>query len=92
MAAFMVGSFNVPDYDEWKALFDEDRVGRRETATGHLISQAVDDPNHVFIRVEFPSVEAAQDYRERLLASGIIDNMGVETRPTVVETADSATY
>ncbi len=90
--AFMVGSFNVPDFDEWKALFDADRVGRKEVATGHTVSQAVDDPNHVFVRVDFPSVEAAQDYRERLLAAGILDNMGVETMPTVVEMVDSATY
>ena len=90
--AAMVSSFNVPDYDEWKALFDADRVGRKETATSHLVSRAVDDPNHVFVRLEFPSVEAAQDYRDRLLGSGILDNMGVETVPTVVEVVDQATY
>lgn len=90
--AYMLDSFNVPDFEEWKALFDADRVGRKEIATGHTISQAIDDPNHVFVRIDFPSVEAAQDFRERLLASGILDNMGVEIPPTVVEVAESATY
>ena len=69
--AFVVVNFEVDDYDTWKPMFDEDPAGRRESgATGHVVSRAVDNPNDVFIRVEFPSVERAkawwdsEEYRE----------------------------
>ena len=44
--AIMVMNFEVDDYDTWKAMFDEDPAGRRQSgATGHVVSRAVDNPN-----------------------------------------------
>lgn len=46
----------------------------------------------MFVRVEFDSVEEANSFRERLLASGALDKVTVKTPPTVVELADEARY
>jgi hypothetical protein len=91
----MVLNFEVDDYDTWKPMFDEDPAGRRESgATSHVVSRAVDNPNEVFIRVEFPSVEQAKTFRERLIASGAIERGGMRLKsgPTVAEVDDSTTY
>jgi hypothetical protein len=42
--------------------------------------------------VEFPSVEDAKSFRERLLASGALDNVTVEKEPTVAELVDETAY
>jgi hypothetical protein len=93
--AIMVMNFEVDDYDAWKAMFDDDPVGReKHGATGHVVSRAVDNPNESFIRVDFPSVEQAQAFRESLLASGAIERGGMRLKagPTVAEVDDSTTY
>jgi hypothetical protein len=93
--AIMVMQFEVDDYDAWKPRFDEDPVGRREGgATSHIVSRAVENPNQVFVRVEFPSVEQAQAFRQKLLDSGVIERSGMRMKmgPTVAEIADATTY
>lgn len=89
---FLVAQFEVSDYNEWKRRFDSDPAGRKQAAKGHVISRAVDSPNDVFIRVEYPSVEEAKSFRERLLASGALDRLTVRLQPTVIESVDEATY
>jgi hypothetical protein len=91
----MVLNFEVDDYDTWKPMFDQDPAGRRESgATGYVVSRAVDNPNEVFIRVEFPSVEQAKTFRVRLLASGAIERGGMRMKlgPTGGEVDDATTY
>lgn len=93
--AIMLLHFEVDDYDTWKPMFDGDPVGRKDAgATSHIVSRAVDNPNEAFIRVEFPSVEQAKAFREKLVASGALERSGmrVKTGPTVAEVADSVTY
>ena len=90
--ASMIGVFQTGDYDAWKQMFDSDPAGRRQAAQGHRVLRSVDDPNEVFVRVDFDSVEAAQAFRERLMGSGALDNVTVAKEPTVVETSDEATY
>ena len=93
--ADMLLNFEVDDYDTWKRLFDEDPAGRRQSgATGHTVSRAVDNPHEAFIRVDFPSVDQAKAFRERLLASGAIERGGMRMKsgPTVAEVDDSTTY
>ena len=84
----------VDDYDAWKGFFDSDPAGRKQSATGHMISRAVDNPNAIFIRTEFPSVEEANAFRQRLLDSGVLERSGVRMKvgPTVAEVAESVTY
>ena len=90
--ASMVGVFKTDDYEGWKRMFDSDPVGRKEAAKGHRVMRSVDDPNEVFVRVDFSSVDEAQAFRERLLASNALDNVTVVKEPTVVDVADEATY
>ena len=89
--AFMVGDFVVEDYATWKELFDSDPVGRKETAKGHVLLRSLDDPNEVFVRVEFDSAEEAKAFREKLLGSGALASANVKTL-AVTEMADEATY
>ena len=93
--AIMLIHFEVDDYDAWKPMFDEDPAGRAEAgATSYMISRAVDNPNEAFIRVEFPSVEQAKAFREKLLASGALQRGGMrlKTGLTVAEVDDHHTY
>jgi hypothetical protein len=90
--AFILGIFDTKDYDAWKQMFDSDPAGRKQAGTGHRVFRGVDNPNEVFVGVEFASVEDAKSFRERLLASGALDNVTVEKEPTVVELADETAY
>ena len=93
--ALMLMNFEVDDFDAWKTMFDADPVGRAAAgATGHIVSRAVDNPNEGFIRVEFPSVDQAKAFREKLLASGVLAQSGMRLKsgPTVAEIADTHTY
>jgi hypothetical protein len=88
----MVHQLKVEDFDAFKSLFDSDPVGRKQAAKGHLMLRSVDDPNVVFTRVEFDSVEDAKAFRDRLVASGALDQTTVLTAPTVVELVENVTY
>jgi hypothetical protein len=90
--AFLLGRFQVPDYDAWKQMFDSDPAGRVQAAKGHRILRSTQDPNDVFVQVEFASADEANSFRERLLASGALDNVTVKTEPTVAEEADAVQY
>jgi hypothetical protein len=54
--------------------------------------RSVDNPNEVFTRVEFDSVEDATAFRDRLVASGALARATVLTPPTVVELVENPTY
>ena len=65
------------DWDEWKAMFDADPVGRAAGGVkAHSVSRGVDDPNAIFVRLEFASVDDARSFRDRLLSSGVLDRIG----------------
>ena len=89
---YMVIHFQTEDYDAWKQTFDNDPAGRRQVAKGHLILRGVDNPNEVFVRAEFDSVETAQSFRKRLLDSGVLNPQIVKTGPTVVEAVEAVDY
>jgi hypothetical protein len=84
----------VDDYDSWKPLFDSDPAGRKQSATGHSISRSVENPNAIFIRSDFPSVDEAKAFRQRLIDSGALERPGVtvKVQPTIVEQAEAITY
>ena len=90
--AFLVARFETAGYDTWKQMFDSDPAGRKQAGKGHRLLRSVANPNEVFVQVEFASADEATSFRERLLASGALDNVTVKTEPTVVELADEATY
>lgn len=90
--AFLLSVFQTGDYEAWKQMFDSDPAGRVQAAQGHRIFRSVDDPNKVFVGVEFSSEEAARSFRERLLASGVLGRVTVEQEPTVAELVDETRY
>jgi hypothetical protein len=90
--AFILGVFDTGDFDAWKKMFDTDPAGRAQSGKGHRVFQSVDDPNRAFVSVEFASADEAKSFRERLLASGALDKITLQTEPTVVELVDEAKY
>ena len=90
--ALMLGSFDVADYDAWKEMFDSDPLGRKQAAMGHTIFRDVENPNHIFVGLEFATEADAKVFRDRLLGSEVMDRMTPIQAPTVVDTADEAKY
>jgi hypothetical protein len=91
MAVYMLMNFDA-DWDEWKPVFDSDPAGRRQIAKRHSIARSVDNPNDIFLRTEYDSVDDAKALRDKLLASGVLDRFNVKTGPTIVEVAEQETY
>lgn len=90
--AFIVTRINVGDYETWKPMFDKDAPGARRAAKGHRVLRGVDDPNEVFVVVEFASPEDAKAGREKILASGVLDRFPDKDIPRVVEEAEAVAY
>ena len=88
MSAFIVTRIQVGDYETWRPLFDQDRPQAREKATAQRVLRSADDPNHVFIVLEFASLEDANESRRRLLDSGVLDRFEDKDGPTVLQEAD----
>ena len=53
--AFIVTRIQVGDYDMWKPMFDLDGPGPRARRPDHRVLRNVDDPNEVYIFIEFAS-------------------------------------
>ena len=87
MVAFILTRIQTGDYDAWRPLFDKDRPRAREKATQQRVFRGVDDPNQVFIFLEFDSLDDANESRSRLLESGVLDRFDDKHGPNVVEEA-----
>ncbi|HEX2410423.1 MAG TPA: hypothetical protein VHJ39_04575 [Solirubrobacteraceae bacterium] len=90
--AFMLTRIQVDDYEAWKPIFDSDPPGARKAAKGHRLLRSSEEPNDVFVQVEFDSPEDAKAARERLLASGVLERVTVKVGPTVAEEAETVAY
>jgi hypothetical protein len=72
-------------------MFDQDRPKAREKATVKRVFRMVDDPNHVFVFLEFASVEDAQEAQEarrRLVDTGVLKKFEDKHGPNVLEEAN----
>jgi hypothetical protein len=85
MPAFIITRIQVGDYDTWRPMFDQDNPGAREKATLQRVFRDVDDPNHVFVVLEFESTDDANEARSRLVNSGVLDRFEDKDGPNVVE-------
>jgi quinol monooxygenase YgiN len=90
--AFIMTRLQVGDYDVFKPLFDKDSPGTRETACGYRLFRSVEDPNEIYIQVEFKSTEDAKAGRDKLFAAGVLERWADRTGPTVVEEAETVAY
>jgi hypothetical protein len=89
MSAFIITRIQVGDYDTWRPMFDQDRPRAREKAKSQHVYRSMDDPNLVFIHLEFDSAEDAHEAQRRLSESGVLDRFEDRNGPTVVVEADS---
>ena len=89
--AFIVGVLEG-DFDAFKQSFDSDPLGRTQAAKGHTMLRGVDNPNQIFLRVEFGSVDEARAFQAKVRGSNVLDNVTIVVAPTVAEMADQATY
>jgi hypothetical protein len=89
MSAFIITRIQVGNYDTWRPMFDQDRPRAREKAKSQHVYRGIDDPNLVFIHLEFDSAEDADEARRRLSESGVLDRFEDKHGPTVVVEADS---
>jgi hypothetical protein len=83
--AFIITRIQTRDYDAWRPMFDQDRPRAREKAKVQRVFRVADDPNEVFIFLEFESLEDAQEARQRLLDSGVLDRFDDKQGPNLVE-------
>ena len=87
-AASITARVRVDSFDVWKAMFDQDMPRAREKALGWTLYRGTEDPNEVFIRVDFASVEDATVARDRVLSSGVLDRIPDHNAPVVVRQAE----
>ena len=87
MSAYIVTRIHVGDYDRWRPQFDQDKPRARERAKVQRILRSVVDPNHVFIYLEFSSLDDAQEARRRLVESGVLDRFDDKHGPNVLQEA-----
>jgi hypothetical protein len=87
--AYIITRISTPDYDTWKESFDKDVPGVRTSSKGWQVFRSVENPNEVFIKVEFASADEANAGRDRLIASGVLDRFEDKQGPTVVEEAET---
>jgi hypothetical protein len=87
MSGFIITRIQTGDYDTWRPMFDQDRPGAREQATAQRVFRTVDDPNHVFVFLEFDSLDDAKEAERRLLDSGVLDRFDDKHGPNVLEEA-----
>ena len=87
MSGFIITRIQTGDYDTWRPMFDQDRPGAREQATAQRVFRRVDDPNHVFVFLEFDSLDDAKEAERRLLESGVLDRFDDKQGPNVLEEA-----
>lgn len=85
MSAFIITRIQTGDYEAWRPMFDQDKPRAREKATTQRVFRVADDPNEVFVFLEFDSVEDAREGRRRVVESGVLDRFEDKHGPSVLE-------
>ena len=88
LAAFIMKRIQAGDYNTWKPMLRSGGLWRPKISQGATDLRSVEDPNEVFIQIEFASSDDARVARERLLASKVMDRSRDKSGPTVVEEAE----
>ncbi|HEU5371468.1 MAG TPA: hypothetical protein VFU51_03675 [Gaiellaceae bacterium] len=88
MTAFIITRIQTTDYDRWRPMFDQDQPRAREKAVVQRVLRSTDDPNEVFVYLEYSSLEDANEARDRLVSSGVLDRFTDKHGPNVLTEAD----
>ena len=89
MAAFIITRIQTGDYERWRPMFDQDKPRAREKAQVQRVLRSVDDPNEVFIYLEFGNLEDANEARARMVSSGVLERFEDKHGPNVLVDAAS---
>jgi hypothetical protein len=84
MTAFIITRIQTGDYDRWRPMFDQDHPRAREKAVVQRVLRNAGDPNEVFIYLEFASLEDANEARDRLVSSGVLNRFEDKHGPNVL--------
>ena len=84
MPAFIITRIQTGDYDRWRPMFDQDLPRAREKALLQRVLRSTDDPNEVFIYLEYENLDDANEARDRLLSSGVLDRFEDKHGPNVL--------
>ncbi len=90
--ALMLLGFDLDNYDEWKQVFDSDPGGRRAVAKGHRLSRSVDNPNEIYLAIEYASVDDARTVLDQLQKAGVFERFRPTLGPSITEVAEEETY
>jgi hypothetical protein len=88
MTAFIITRIQTTDYERWRPMFDQDQPRTREKAVVQRVLRSTDDPNEVFVYLEYSSLEDANEARDRLVSSGVLDRFTDKHGPNVLTEAD----
>ena len=91
MPAFIVGVFEG-DVEAWKERFDADPLGRKQVAKGHTLLRAADNPNQVFVRLEFDRLDDAKAFADKVRGSNVLEGLTLTVPPTAAELVEKAEY
>ena len=84
MSAFIITRIQTGDYDRWRPMFDQDQPRAREKALVQRVLRSTDDANEVFIYLEYESLEEADEARDRLVSSGVLNRFDDKHGPNVL--------
>ncbi len=84
MSAFIITRIQTGDYERWRPMFNQDQPRAREKAQLQRVLRSADDPNEVFIYLEYASVDDANEARDRLLESGVLNRFEDKHGPNVL--------
>ena len=84
MTAFIITRIQTGDYERWRPMFDQDQPRAREKAEVQRVLCSADDPNEVFIYLEYASLDDAKEARDRLVSSGVLNRFEDTHGPNVL--------
>jgi hypothetical protein len=88
--AMLLIDYRVVDFAGWKAVFDQDPMGRKpHGVTRHWLYRDAEDPNHLMLSLEFPSADQAKTFRNLLQPVWEVSGAG---QAWVLQEAEAATY
>jgi hypothetical protein len=84
LTAFIITRIQTGGYERWRPMFDQDRPRAREKARVQRVLRSADDPDEVFIFLEYANLDDAQEARERLVSSAVLDRFEDKHGPNVL--------
>ena len=83
--AAMIVSYQVADFDAWKAVFDDNEQGRIDHGyLGHHVNRAEGDPNSLAIYLAVEDVDRAKAYVTSDELKSLIEKAGATSQPEIM--------